>query len=160
MTIIKFLRMPKKQGGSAYKNISRFGQIMRPFWRTLLRNAGSKVPATVQDLGADAIKIGADMLTDTILKKTKEKVGTGKVKKRTIKIAKPFVGGLRKKKKNKRRATVVGGKRRKKNKRQATVLGGKRRKKKNKRQTVVGRGRKKNKKISNKKRKKPFSIFD
>ena len=92
MAIIKFLRLPKKKGGSAYQAISKFGAIMRPFFRLILNNSAKNLT----DVGAQTIKSGADMLTQSFLNKVKNKIGSGKASRKKTRKKKVVGGGPQK----------------------------------------------------------------
>ena len=123
MSAIKILRLrPGRSGGAVGGGfIENLGRAVRPFLRNFAKNAGPMVTKQIENVGARAIRDGADLLTSSVL----AKVPHGRKRKRT--------GGSK------------GGSGRKKRKRKEKAGGGlKRKKKKSKKQTKIGGKRKRN----------------
>ena len=67
MGVIRFLRIPQKQGGSARSIIEKIGKITRPLWNALYRNGMPK--KNLKHMGEAAIRFGGDMLTNAMIHK-------------------------------------------------------------------------------------------
>ena len=65
-----YLRIPKK-GYNFRQGITKLGRWARPIWSTLYRKYGPLAEKNVKNVGAEAIKIGSDLLTNAIASKVK-----------------------------------------------------------------------------------------